>query len=579
MLIQEKKIWTPDNSCLLRYKALCEDGTYIIGNDLRQQLDNLNEDIDSGEYLYNTDAANIRMDFMQNCVRLTKSPFYNKPMILMDWQKALIEATYSFKMPETGFDRFQRILLEIARKNTKSETCSALALAELIVGSPGADLVCSSNDDAQADITYQAINTMRLLIDPNSKDTWKNQKGIRNKANNTHVFKLSDRTRNKEGRNIDYAIVDEVHEMKDNVIVKSIEQSQSLKDNPKLFIITTEGFVYEGFLDGELKKARKAIYKEDDTLASVRRLDWLYTQDSEIEIWTNKKSWQKSNPTLGIVKKWDYLEQQVELAKESKADRIFVLSKDFNIKQNGAESWLNEEDYIYSATYDLEDFRGSFALGMVDLAETTDLCCAKVLMMKPGKRIKYIHTQYFIPASKLEPDRDDHKAGAKYKEWASAGHITICEDNEVDLAIVADWFYKLYKENDIKMLYCGYDQRFSRDWIARMTEYGWTREGKELEMVLQNAETLNNALRLAESDLKAGLINYNENPVDRFCFKNACVKTNEKRQALCVKANNENKIDGAVTLIGVYEMYRRHKNEFTQIVNKMVKQEDKNGMV
>lgn len=579
MLIQEKKIWTPDNSCLLRYKALCEDGTYIIGNDLRQQLDNLNEDINSGEYLYNTDAANLRMDFMQNCVRLTKSPFYNKPMILMDWQKALIEATYSFKMPETGFDRFQRILLEIARKNTKSETCSALALAELIVGPPGADLVCSSNDDAQADITYQAINTMRLLIDPDSKDTWKNQKGIRNKANNTHVFKLSDRTRNKEGRNIDYAIVDEVHEMKDNVIVKSIEQSQSLKDNPKLFIITTEGFVYEGFLDGELKKARKAIYKEDDTLASVRRLDWLYTQDSEIEIWTNKRSWQKSNPTLGIVKKWDYLEQQVELAKESKADRIFVLSKDFNIKQNGAESWLNEEDYIYSATYDLEDFRGSFALGMVDLAETTDMGCAKVLMMKPGERIKYIHTQYFIPMSKLEPDKDDHNAGAKYKEWASAGHITICEDNEIDQAIVADWFYKLYKENDIKMLYCGYDQRFSRDWIARMTEYGWTREGKELEMVLQNAETLNNALRLAESDLKAGLINYNENPVDRFCFKNACVKTNEKRQALCVKANNENKIDGAVTLIGVYEMYRRHKNEFTQIVNKMVKQEDKNGMV
>jgi len=577
MLIQEKRIWTPDNSYLLRYKALCEDGTYIIGNDLRQQLDNLNEDINSGEYLYNTDAANLRMDFMQNCVRLTKSPFYNKPMLLMDWQKALIEATYSFKMPETGFDRFQRVLLEIARKNTKSETCSALALAELIVGSPGADLVCSSNDDAQADITYQAINTMRLLIDPDSKDTWKNQKGIRNKANNTHVFKLSDRTRNKEGRNIDYAIVDEVHEMKDNVIVKSIEQSQSLKDNPKLFIITTEGFVYEGFLDGELKKARKAIYKEDDTLASVRRLDWLYTQDSEIEIWTNKRSWQKSNPTLGIVKKWDYLEQQVELAKESKADRIFVLSKDFNIKQNGAESWLNEEDYTYNATYDIEDFRGSFALGMVDLAETTDLCCAKVLMMKPGERIKYIHTQYFIPASKLEPDRDDHKAGAKYKEWASADHITICEDNEVDLAIVADWFYKLYKENDIKMLYCGYDQRFSRDWITRMTEYGWTREGKELEMVLQNAETLNNALRLAESDLKAGLINYNENPVDRFCFKNACVKMNEKRQALCVKTNNE--IDGAVTLIGVYEMYRRHKNEFAQIVNKMVKQEDKNGMV
>lgn len=48
------------------------------------------------------------------------------------------------------------------------------------------------------------------------------------------MTKLTDRTRNKEGRNIDFAVVDEVHEMKQNVIVKSIEQSQSIKDNPKL---------------------------------------------------------------------------------------------------------------------------------------------------------------------------------------------------------------------------------------------------------------------------------------------------------------------------------------------------------
>ncbi len=35
--------------------------------------------------------------------------------------------------------------------------------------------------------------------------------------------------------------------MKTNVIFKSIEQSQSLKDNPKLIIISTEGFVNDGF--------------------------------------------------------------------------------------------------------------------------------------------------------------------------------------------------------------------------------------------------------------------------------------------------------------------------------------------
>ena len=176
---------------------------------------------------------------MENCVRLTKSPYYNKPMILMLWQKAFIETIYSFKMAKESIDkkmfidRFKKILLLIARKNTKSETCSALGLSELVVGNEGADIVCSSNDDVQASITYDAIDTMRTLIDPNDSDTKRNQRFILNKVNGSKIFKLSDRTRNKEGRNIDFAIVDETHEMKNNVIAKSIEQSQSLKDNPK----------------------------------------------------------------------------------------------------------------------------------------------------------------------------------------------------------------------------------------------------------------------------------------------------------------------------------------------------------
>ena len=567
-------LWTPDNSYLLEYKERCECGEFIIGNDLRTQLNNLCEDLHNDDYYYNRDDALLRMDFMENCVRLTKSPYYNQPMKLMLWQKAFIETVYSFKMAKLSadrgivIDRFKKILLLIARKNTKSETCSGIAESELICGNAGADIVASSNDDAQASIVYDAIDLMRQLIDPNDLDTKRNQRFILNKSNNTKIFKLSDRTRNKEGRNIDFAIVDEVHEMQENVIVKSIEQSQSIKDNPKLFLITTEGFVVDGYLDDEIKEGRKIIYGEgDDTQAEKRRLDWWYTQDSEQEIFTDRQSWQKSNPTLVYgIKKWDYLAEQVDQARKSKADRIFVLSKDFNIKQNGAESWLNIEDYTYQAVYDLEDFKGCICLGMVDLAETTDLCCAKILMMKPNDNTKYIHTQYFIPQSKLEVDNDDHNAGAKYKEWADAGFITVCEENEIDLAIVADWFYQLYLDYDIRLYKCGYDQRFSKDWLNRMSDYGWTKEGQDVEMILQNAQTLNNALKLVEADLKAQRINYNENPVDRWCFKNACLKVNDQRQALCIKMNNENKIDGSVTLIGLYEMFRRYKSDFMKMV-------------
>lgn len=574
MLIKEKTIWSPDNSFLLQYKGEIESGKIIAGQELIKELENLAEDLKDEEFYYydRTDAL-LRMDFMENCIKLTKSPFYGKPMKLMLWQKAFIESLYSFKMigerTEEGqaIDRFKRSLLLISRKNAKSETCSGIANSEFVTGNEGADIVCSSNDDAQASIIYDSVDTMRQLYDPNDLDTKRNQRFILNKNTNTKIYKLSDRTRNKEGRNIDFAILDEAHEMKTNEIAKSIEQSQSVKDNPKFIIITTEGFVKDGFLDEELKKARAIIKGEDDSASARRTLPWLYTQDSESEIFRNPKSWQKSNPSLGIIKKVSYLEEQIDLARKSKSDRIFVLSKDFNIKQSSVEAWLNPEDYDYKAVFDLEEFRGCHCLGHVDLAETTDLCCAKILLMKPDDKTKYIYTQYFIPERKLLPEYDDHQAGAKYKEWAKDGFITICEGNEIDLAVVADWFYlKLYKEYGIILFKSGYDQRFAKDWLSRMEDYGWTKKYGDVEMILQNAQTLNNAILLTEAELKEKRINYNDNPVDKWCFANSCLKLNDLRQSLVVKSDNQKKIDGTVTLVSLLEMYRRYKNEFLKLV-------------
>lgn len=562
-------MWSPDNSYLLEYKARIESGEILVGAELFAELENLAEDFHNDEYFYDTKDARLRMDFMENCIRLTKSPFYGQPMKLMLWQKAFIETLYSFKMAREKtdkgqtVDRFKKCLLMVSRKNGKSELLSSMANTEFITGNEGADIVCSSNDDAQASIVYDAVDLMRSLYDPKDLDTKKNIRFILNKSTNTKIFKLSDRTKNKEGRNIDWAILDEAHELLANTIAKSIEQSQSLKDNPKFIIITTEGFVIDGYLDRELKKARAIISGEKDDIASIRYLPWLYTQDSEQEVFQNPASWVKSNPTLGIVKKWSYLEEQVELAKQSKADRIFVLSKDFNLKQNGAQSWLNLEDYDYPATYDIEELRGSFCIGHVDLAETTDLTCAKALVLKDN--VKYILTQYFIPASKLEPENDDRNAGAKYKEWADAGYITITDGNETDLAAVAYWFLKLQKEHGIKLYKCGYDQRFAKEWLTAMEEFGWSKQYGDVEMILQNAQTLNNALHLVEADLKSRLINYNENPVDKWCFSNACLKVDDRRQALCIKTENAKKIDGAVTLISLYEMLRRYRNDLKKI--------------
>lgn len=554
------------------YDAICK-GEIIAGQDIKTELENLIADLDNHEFIYDTRDADIRISFIESCIRLTKSPYYGKPMILLPWEKAFIEVSYSFKIEslDTGdwVDRFQEILLLITRKNGKTELIAALELTELILGDNGSDIVCSGTNDGTADLAYTAIDTMRLLIDPKSVDTWRNQKGITCFANNNHIYKLSDSTRQKEGRNIDVAGIDEIWSLLDDGIYKPIQQSTSTKDKFKIFMFGSEGFV-DGFLNEKRAEYTGIIYGENDTDAAKRKLPWIYSQDDEREVWETdgrgiNPAWEKSNPSIGKIKKWSYLKDRVDEARKSKADRAFVLSKDFNFKVSNSEAWLLREMLLNSYSFNIADFKNSICLGGVDLAETTDMCAAKILMMKPNDKTKYIYQHYWIPESKLESS-DDITAGAKYGEWARNGLLTIHEGNEVDVSKIADWFGDLYKQYKIRLYKCGYDQRFAKEFVKRMDDYGF-----EVEMILQNRYVLSNPMRLVEADIKDGVINYNGNPIDIWCLENTSVQIWDTGHIMPVKVKGQaaRRIDGALALIDVYEMLRRYRTDFNELVQRV----------
>lgn len=553
---------------LIQYRKAIRRGEIRAGYDMIDELDRLIADLDDPQYRYDTTAADLRIDFIENCVKLTKAPFYGKPMKLLLWEKAFIEVVYSFEVRDIDscewVQRFQEILLLICRKNGKTELIAALLLTELIIGGVGIDIVCSGMDDGTADLCYTAIDTMRLLIDPKSVDTWRNQKGIKCFANNNHIYKLANSTRQREGRNIDIAALDEVWSLPaDGDIYKSIQQSTSVKDSYKIFMFGSEGFVADGFLDRKRTEYTAIVRGEDDSEASKRKLPWIYTQDSEQEVWNTNADginpdWEKSNPSIGKIKKWTYLRDRVDEARASKVDRVFVLCKDFNFHQNAATIWLNTEDYTYLAEFDPNAFRGAVCLGAVDMSETTDMTSARVVVMRANDPHKYIIQHYWIPESKLE-SADDKNAGADYEEWAKQGLLTICEGNDNDLTLVADWFYKLYCDYGFRLYKCGYDVKFSKEFLRRMDEYGF-----DCEMVIQNALTLSNAMKLCEADFKAQLINYNLNPIDKWCLGNAVMQADKYGNCMAVKIPGQpsKRIDGAVTFIILYEIFRRYRSDF-----------------
>jgi phage terminase large subunit-like protein len=440
-----------------------------------------------------------------------------------------------------------------------SSLCSALGFTELMIGLPGSDIVCSSNDDKQARIIFDETGVMRQLFDPFGKrGTHKNLQAIFNYNTNSKMFRLSDRTSNKEGRNIDGAILDESHEMVDNIIAKSVEQSQSTKDEPWFINITTEGFVNEGYLDNETKYARMVLAGdiEDPTL-----LSFLYTQDSENEIWQDERTWMKSNPSLGHIKKRKYIIDQMNKARHDKGERLFMLTKDFNIKTKVGEAWLLPEEIENPATFDTEDLRGTIGLGGVDLSETTDLANAKMLIMRPGDNTKYVLNKYFIPESKVEAGSKEDKQN--YLEWAKQGLIEITPGNENNFSLITKWFVSLVKNYNIRPFKIGLDRWQAQYLIKELEETGF-----DCAKITFDKKIISNPMKLAEADLKSKLVNYNNNPIDRYCLSNTGIKIDNMGLIFPVKVQGlaNKRIDGAVTLILCYCMYQWNRTEYLQII-------------
>ncbi|WP_163052556.1 terminase large subunit [Amedibacterium intestinale] len=525
------------------------------------EMQNLINDLNDDRYIYDTTEAHKRIRFQESLCLQSKAPFYMKPVVLMPWQKAWWEAIYSFKMADTKQRRFIEGLLEIARKNGKSTMFAADGNTDLFIGQGGVSICTASNDDRQAKFIWSEIGGMRSRLDPKKTITSQNLVEIRNNLKNIDIIRLSSKTQNMDGFNFIKVYLDESHDMADDEIAEACWRAMSTHDEPLFLNCSTNGFIVDGYLDKKLDYAKKVILGEID---DIHFLPFLYEQDSEQEIWTDEASWEKSNPSIRYgVKKIAKLRRDIEVAKVDKSSRMHLLTKDFNIKQNNAQAWLTLEDYDYPVeVYSLEDFRGAYCLGAVDLSATTDLSNAKILLMKQDDKTKYVYSHYWIPESKLESS-DDKAAGAKYLEWAKQGILTIHDGNEIDVSQIADWFYQLYANYEIKLYKCGYDQRYAKTFLDKMDFYNF-----ECEMIYQNRNVMSSPMKLVEADLKARYINYNRNEMDMWCLGNASMEMDNLGNVMCVKIDNQKsrRIDGAVTLIILYEVFRRYRNDFMLMV-------------
>lgn len=538
---------------LLEYVSEIDKGNIIVGQDLRTTLDRLIKGLDNPKFIFDETPGQLRIDFIEKFCKHTKSPFNGMPFILELWEKAFLQTAYGFKYADTGLRRFNEVILLIARKNGKTTFVAGIDLAEFFLSSGGVDIVCASNTNDQASILFEEINNMRehskALSKP--KRSRKNIFYIYSPKNKNKIKKLSGQSRNLDGFNIEVGCIDEVHEMTDSKVYDAIKQSQSTKKEPLIFIISTEGKVVEGFLDNKLAYCKKMLKGE---IEDERVLPWLYTQDSQEEIFRDKRTWQKSNPSLGTIKTYAYLEDIMNKAKNDLATRVTMLCKDFNIKQLESGTWLTFDELNNEAKFNIEDLRDSYAIGGVDLSSTTDLT-ASVLLVKKDKKM-YVIPHFFMPKDVLEKRMQEDSV--PYDIWVKKGYITLSDGSQNDFTKVTEWFQRMVWDYGIRPLWVGYDPWNSKYWIDEMADAGFT-----MEKVRQGVYTLSEPMKQLEADLKNHIVIYDNNPVLKWCLANTQAKVDVNGNIQPTKLNSKYKrIDGAVALIIAYSVLSNYKKDY-----------------
>ena len=526
---------------LKQYYDEIELGKIKVGNELKAVLDSLISDLDNPKYYFDEKPGELRINFIETFCKHTKSPFNGQPFVLELWEKAFLQTAYGFKYSDTGLRRFTEAILLIARKNGKTTFVAGIDLAEFFLSSGGVDIICASNTNDQASILFEEINNMREQSKALSKEnrSRKNLFFIYSPRNKNKIKKLSAQSRNLDGYNVEIACIDEAHQMSDSKVYDAIKQSQSTKREPLMFIITTEGNVVSGFLDRKLEYVRKVIKGE---IEDDRILPWLYTQDSTEEVYNDKSSWVKSNPSLGRVKAISYLEDIMNKSKNDLSTRVTMLCKDFNIKQLESGTWLSFDDLNNETTFDIEFLRDSYAIGGVDLSSTTDLTCALLLVIKEGKK-------------RIQED------SAPYDLWIKRGLITLTDGSQNDFTKVTEWFLQMVREYGIRPLWIGYDPWNAQYWVNEMEEHGFN-----MERIRQGIFTLSEPMKQLEADLKNKGVIYDNNPILKWCLANTQAKVDVNGNIQPSKMNSKYKrIDGCVALIIAYAVLNRYKNDYTNM--------------
>lgn len=554
-----------DYNPILEYWDQIKNKEVVVCNKLYRTYKKVIDDLNNpGEFFYSHKRGNHIIEFIENYCRHSKGKMGGKPVILELWEKAMLATIFGFINIE-GIRKYQFAELIIAKKNGKSLLSSCVGLyLQVGDGEAGPEVYSVATKKDQAKIIWQESKRM-VKKSPTLRKRIKTLVSEMDSEFNDGVFKpLASDSDSLDGLNVHGALMDEIHQWKNGkALYDIIADGVTAREQPLIFVTTTAGTIREDIYDMKYDEAEMLIngYNDENGYKDERSIYFIYELDSRSE-WIEEECWQKANPGLGTIKNFRTLKEKVEKAKKNPLLVKNLLCKEFNIRETSNESWLNFEQINNVDTFDIAELKPRYGIGGADLSSTTDLTCATIIFKVKDDEHIYVKQMYFLPEDLLEKRVQEDKI--PYDIWRDLGLLRTTPGNRVDKTFVTEWFLEIQNEYDIYIYSGGYDAWSAEYWVQEMKSIF----GKETwEPVYQGKKTLSGPMKALGADLEKKIINYNNNPILKWCLTNTAVDIDKNDNIQPIKTSNQRRrIDGLASLLNAYVQLERVYEGYMSVI-------------
>lgn len=540
----------PFSNDIYAYFSGIQSGKFTVGKWVRLIYEIIIAGLEKGEFYFNAKKANKAIRFIENFCHHSEG---SRGLLKLElWQKACVSVIFGI-VDADGLRVFREVFIVIGRKNGKTLFASAvMAYMAYIDGEYGAKIYCIAPKLEQTEKAFDGFYQIVKSEPELSTLAKKRRSDIYIEESNTVVKPLAFNAKKSDGFNPHLVVNDEVASWRGDGGLKQYEVMKSAlgaRRQPLILSISTAGYENDGIYD-ELMKRSTAFLKGNSK--ERRLLPFLYMID-DIEKWNDLEELKKANPNMGVSVSEDFFREEIAVAEMSASKKAEFLTKYCNIKQNSSIAWLDYKTVDDAgAEVSLADFRNSYAVGGIDLSQTTDLTAATVIVEQAGKL--YAFTQFFMPANRVE--RAQAIDGVPYALFVQKSIVKLSGENYVDYKDVYNWFVMLKEQYGIYVLKVGYDRYSAQYLVDDMKAYGF-----HMDDVFQG-ENLAGVIREFEGILLDGNFKIADNSLLKAHFLNVALKHNmETRKFRPVKIEQRARIDGFVSVIDAMTVRQKYYSE------------------